>query len=356
MQVKYRSFTPALNPRRTKLEVPGWGGERQPRKDGSMEQAWHCLPFSEGARYGIELCYPYENELRVSTVAGKLALDGDFGPPPEGHGGEWPPFRAFGDLYYTYQLSLDLKVEEGWAIRTEPHPRFYTDPDGYDPDCRPGAHTPMVADDLFPGVQIAARGQDPYLPFRASRSRRFLSCPRRRRSTSSRCRTRRPPSASCSRGVSFRAATRYPPRRNGRQPPTRFSTARIDIFSAPRAKRLSGSADAGRSPTPSQDHRALVSRAQFLARAEIPRPTSIRDGGGSDDDDDNDGDDGDGGDSDSDGDSGDDDGDGNTQPLPSAFRQGRRRRCCARSRRAEPSRHSEWDPTTRQMSGPVATC
>ena len=62
MQVKYRSFTPGLNPRRTKLEVPGWGGERQPRKDGSMEQAWHCLPFSEAVRYGIELFYPYENE------------------------------------------------------------------------------------------------------------------------------------------------------------------------------------------------------------------------------------------------------------------------------------------------------
>ena len=47
---------------------------------------------------------------------------------PAEHGGEWPPFRTFGDLYYTYQVSLDLKVEEGFAIRTEPHPRFYTDP------------------------------------------------------------------------------------------------------------------------------------------------------------------------------------------------------------------------------------
>jgi hypothetical protein len=127
MQVKVRSFTPGLNPRRTKLEVPGWAGQREPRKDGSMEQAWHCLPFSEGARYGIELFYPYPNELRVTTSNGKLVLDGDFGPPPEGHGGEWPPFRTFGDLYYTYQSSLDLKVEEGYAIRTEPHPRFYTD-------------------------------------------------------------------------------------------------------------------------------------------------------------------------------------------------------------------------------------
>jgi hypothetical protein len=64
----------------------------------------------------------------VSANGGKLALDGDFGPPPEGQSSQWPPFRSFGDLYYTYQLSLDLKVEEGWAIRFEPHPRFYTDP------------------------------------------------------------------------------------------------------------------------------------------------------------------------------------------------------------------------------------
>jgi hypothetical protein len=41
---------------------------------------------------------------------------------------QWPPFRNFGDLFYTYQILLDLKVEEGLAIRIEPHPRFYTDP------------------------------------------------------------------------------------------------------------------------------------------------------------------------------------------------------------------------------------
>jgi hypothetical protein len=127
-QVKYRSYTPGLDLRRTKLDVPGWGGEREPRRDGSMEQAWRCLPFSEAARYGIELFYPYGNEFRVSVAGGNLVLEGDFGPAPEGHGGEWPPFRTFGGHYYTYQLSLDLKVEEGFAIRTEPHPRFYTDP------------------------------------------------------------------------------------------------------------------------------------------------------------------------------------------------------------------------------------
>ena len=86
LTVKYRLYEPRLAPRRTKLEVPGWAGTREPRQNGSHEQAWHCLPFDEGARYGIELFYPYQNELRVSRSGGKLSLDGDFGPPPAGQG------------------------------------------------------------------------------------------------------------------------------------------------------------------------------------------------------------------------------------------------------------------------------
>ena len=126
-KVKYRTINTGLKPRRTKLEVPGWGGESVPRANGSHEQPWHCMPFAEGARYGIELFYPFENELRVHMRDGRLVLDGDFGPDP-GTGIQWPPFRTFGETYYTYQILLDLKVEPGWAIRTEPHPRFYTDP------------------------------------------------------------------------------------------------------------------------------------------------------------------------------------------------------------------------------------
>jgi hypothetical protein len=124
--IRYRTFQPGLRLRRTKLEMPGWAGKPEPRRDGSHEHVWHCIPFSEGAQYGIELFYPYDNELRVSTRDGKLVLDGDFGPDP-GTGLDWPPFRTFGEKYYTYQVLLDLKVEEGFAIRTEPHPRFYTD-------------------------------------------------------------------------------------------------------------------------------------------------------------------------------------------------------------------------------------
>lgn len=125
--IKYRLSDERLRPRRTKLEIPGWAGKPEPRADGSREYAWHCVPFSEAAQYGLEVFYPYDNELRVSTEDGRLVFDGDFGPAPD-DGRLWPPFRTFGEHFYTYQLLLDLKVEVGLAIKIEPHPRFYTDP------------------------------------------------------------------------------------------------------------------------------------------------------------------------------------------------------------------------------------
>lgn len=42
------------------MPVPGWAGAAEPRADGSHEQVWRCTPFSEGARYGLELLYPFE--------------------------------------------------------------------------------------------------------------------------------------------------------------------------------------------------------------------------------------------------------------------------------------------------------
>ncbi len=125
--VRFRLANPELHPRRTRLEMPGWGGAPQPRKDGSHQQVWHCMQFTEGAQYGFEVLYPYENELRVSNKDGQVLLEGDFGPAPDDDL-MWPPFRPFGENYYTYQLLLDLDAGPGWAVRTEPHPRYFTDP------------------------------------------------------------------------------------------------------------------------------------------------------------------------------------------------------------------------------------
>lgn len=43
---------------------------------------------------------------------------------------EAPPRLPRGGDLAAYQLLLDLKVGKDWAVRTEPHPRFYTDTTG----------------------------------------------------------------------------------------------------------------------------------------------------------------------------------------------------------------------------------
>jgi len=131
-KIKFRQSGDDLGLRRTRMEIPGWAGQAEKRTDGSHEHAWHCVPFSEYARYGVEIFYPYKNELRVSTRNGRLILDGDFGPAPSAER-SWPPFRDFGGSYYTFQLLLDLKPEPGFAIKVETHPSFYTDTTGTAP-------------------------------------------------------------------------------------------------------------------------------------------------------------------------------------------------------------------------------
>lgn len=136
--VKYRSVNPDLRPRRTKLEVPGWAGADEPRADGAHEQPWHCIPFSEAARAGLEFPYPYRDELRVVTRSGRPCFEGDFGAADERR----PPFRSFGSAYYTYQILIDLKVEPGFAIKIETHPRFYSDTTGTVPIAVPALIRP----------------------------------------------------------------------------------------------------------------------------------------------------------------------------------------------------------------------
>jgi hypothetical protein len=55
-----------------------------------------------------------------------LSFEGNFGEDPERR----PPFRSFGREYYTYQILIDLKVDEGFALKVETHPRFYSDTTG----------------------------------------------------------------------------------------------------------------------------------------------------------------------------------------------------------------------------------
>ena len=156
--VKYRAVHPNLVPRRTRLEVPGWAGASEPRADGSHEQPWHCIPFSEAARSAIELPYPYENELHVCNRDGELIFEEHCSVEP-GPEDPAPPFRRFGRDYYTYQLLLDLKVEDGFALKAETHLRFYTDTTGTVPVAVPAIIRhwwPMIYFVVFKSPAIGA--------------------------------------------------------------------------------------------------------------------------------------------------------------------------------------------------------
>ena len=168
--LKYRLHGDRPPPQPIQLAIPGWGGERQPRADGSHEQPWHCTPFSESARYGIEVIYPFDAELRVTKWRGKVRLEADWGPPPDPDM-MWPPFRPFGEDFYSHQISLDLMPPPGWAIRTEPHPRYYTDPSNTTPLAVPALVRsewwPMMYFCIFKappkGVTHVFRKGEPYL-------------------------------------------------------------------------------------------------------------------------------------------------------------------------------------------------
>ena len=112
-KVKYRLNDPRLAPRRTRLEIPGWAGKREPRANGSREQVWHCVPFSEGAQYGIELFYPYDNELHVTHQGRPFDHGGRLGTAP-GQRRAVAAVPEFRRRFYTYQILLDLKVERAW--------------------------------------------------------------------------------------------------------------------------------------------------------------------------------------------------------------------------------------------------
>ena len=126
--VKYRSTEPRLSPRRTKLQVPGWAGQPVPRKSGEQEYAFHCIPFSEMAKAGMESVWPYGDVAVWADGDGTPQFDFNALGDKPGDDRAWPPLRSFGKIYYTFQLLLDLKPEPGMAVKVETHPSFYTDP------------------------------------------------------------------------------------------------------------------------------------------------------------------------------------------------------------------------------------
>ena len=140
--VKYRTWHLGTAPRPTRLQMPGWAGQNRDHGNGATPQPWHCPPFVDASTYGHELVYPFKSESTVRRINGDLIFDGDFsdeqwsineagmsvsGEEPKKR---TPPMMSFAPGHYGMSSALDIEPPEGYVLRTEPHPRFFTDETG----------------------------------------------------------------------------------------------------------------------------------------------------------------------------------------------------------------------------------
>lgn len=130
IKIKYSAYAKAIPPRPIRVSTSGWGGLNQKMIDGSEPQPWHCLPFVEGSTYGLELVYQYETPCQVINEGGAVRFEWDFASEPGGllTGGEFITFEPQNACkFYLFNTRLDLVPPAGYVVRTEPHPRFFTD-------------------------------------------------------------------------------------------------------------------------------------------------------------------------------------------------------------------------------------
>ena len=126
--VKYRTFYQAKAPSPIKLQMPGWSGEPNDHKDGDAPQPWHCVPFVEGSTYGLEMYWAFNTEYELITENGVPKFIGDAKDEAEKLKEiNFPPFSQFAPGHFGISSCLDVMVPDGYVLRIEPHPRYYTD-------------------------------------------------------------------------------------------------------------------------------------------------------------------------------------------------------------------------------------
>ena len=136
LTVKYHTHSKALPPQPIRIKMPGWGGSNVKMEDGGMAQPWHCLPFAEGSIHGLELLYPFDADCRVVNDQAGVRFLGDL----SGEAGDAMPGGGFSVLEsessprcYLFNTGLDVQAPAGHVVRTEPHPRFFTEDAGTAP-------------------------------------------------------------------------------------------------------------------------------------------------------------------------------------------------------------------------------
>jgi tetratricopeptide (TPR) repeat protein len=133
LEIRYSTYDKAQPPRPVRMKNSGWGGMAQKMVDGSEPQPWHCLPFTEGSTYGLELVYQYEQDCHVINDGGLVRFEWDYASEPgcKLQGSEFTTFfPKEASRYYAFNTGVDIKPPGGYVVCTLPHPRFFTDASG----------------------------------------------------------------------------------------------------------------------------------------------------------------------------------------------------------------------------------
>ena len=131
--IKFAASGKAIPPQPIRIKTPGLGGAADKMEDGANPQPWHCLPFVEGSTYGLELVYQYETTCHVVHDNGTIRFDWDFASEPGAvlTGGEFVAFSPLAaSKFFMFNTMLDIEPPPGYVIRSEPHPRCFTDDTG----------------------------------------------------------------------------------------------------------------------------------------------------------------------------------------------------------------------------------
>lgn len=135
MKVQLRKLGDVLEPRRTRLQVPGWSGENT----REQPQPWHCKPFCDAASYGLEVLFSWKSSCRVALRRGRPVWIGDLEAElPENAPPGWRPFSVFSSGHFGFSPLMDLKVPRGMGLFVLPHPRSLMDTTGTVPLAIPG--------------------------------------------------------------------------------------------------------------------------------------------------------------------------------------------------------------------------
>lgn len=135
MRLMLRKLHDVPEPRRAKLQVPGWSGERT----HDVPQPWHCKPFSDAAGYGLEILFGWKTACNVSLKRGRPVWSGDLEAElPSNAPPGWRPFSVFSPGHFGFSPLMDLQVPDGMGLFVLPHPRCLMDTSGTAPLAIPG--------------------------------------------------------------------------------------------------------------------------------------------------------------------------------------------------------------------------